>query len=216
MVPTAQFFTVCPHARLVRGDDLTCQVAASGLREVVAPGIIQQLFVVVCTRGPEACAGATTSGTAPGDLPDTSAGPPPGSPAETPPASPTGTRPNGSTGAPAAPPAGTPPRTFISPGFNPRYRLADPGAAPRRRGSTGGRVKTSGTQPPRRRRGKPRLQTTVWLQGEIGGLANLYDYDHLYQEWLRRYTAEIGQAPVDTWRSFHNTAAACIRRLLGQ
>ena len=142
-----------------------------------------------------------TSGTASGSLPDTSAGPPPDSPAETPPAT----------------PAETLPRTFISPGFNPRYRLADASAAPRRPGSTaGGRVKPAGTQPPRRRRGKPRLQTTVWLEGEIGKLANLYDYDHLYQEWLRRYTAEIGQAPVDTWRSFHNTAAACIRRILGQ
>ena len=66
VVPTAQFFTTCPHARLVRGDDLTCQVAEKGLREVVAPGIVQQLFVVVCTRGPEACAADTTSGTTSG------------------------------------------------------------------------------------------------------------------------------------------------------
>ncbi|MFN8469788.1 MAG: hypothetical protein U0X20_29800 [Caldilineaceae bacterium] len=68
---------------------------------------------------------------------------------------------------------------------------------------------------PRRRRGKPRLQATMWLEGEIGKLADMNDYDRLYQEWLRRYTAEIGQAPMDTWRSFHNTAAACIRRILG-
>ncbi|MFN8464567.1 MAG: hypothetical protein U0X20_03415 [Caldilineaceae bacterium] len=204
MVPTAHFFTACPHARLVRGDDLTCQVAEKGLREVVAPGIIQQLFVVVCTRGPEPCITGTspdTAGdTAAGSLPDTSAGPPPGSPAETPPSVSTS----------------TPPGTLISPGFNPRFRLADPSAAPHRPSSTkDGRVKPGSTPPRRRRRGKPRLQTTLWLEGEIGKLANLYDYDHLYQEWLRRYTAEVGQAPVDTWRSFHNTAAACIRRILG-
>lgn len=99
----------------------------------------------------------------------------------------------------------------------PRYQLADPGVVPRRSATTaGGRVKPTVTPLPRRRRGKPRLQATLWLEGEIGKLADMNDYDQLYQEWLRRYTAEVGQAPMDTWRSFHNTAAACIRRILSR
>lgn len=197
MVPTAQFFTVCPHARLVRGDDLTCQVAEHGLREMVAPGMIQQLYVLVCTRGSLECAPACAPACDADSSPGTPAGPPPGSPA-------------------ASPPIG-PPTPSVSPGFNPHYRLVDPTAAPRGPDRTAnGRLKPAVTPPPRRRRGKPRLQTTMWLEREIGKLPDMHDYEQLYQEWLRRYTAEVGQAPIDTRRSFHNTAAACIRRLLGQ
>lgn len=67
-----------------------------------------------------------------------------------------------------------------------------------------------------RHTGKPRTQTTMWLQDEIAALDDLYAYDPLYPEWLARAWHEAGEPPRNPYNSFKQAAEGCIERILAQ
>jgi hypothetical protein len=183
-------FSLCANARAVRWDDL-----ARLFPTVPAAGA----FVVVCTRAPGGCAcGEPLAPTRPD--PGTAAA-----------ATPDNAAPDN-----AAPDPVTPKPVTPVPGGQSRFRLADllamgslEAQAPER---ARGRVRTATG---RRRRSVPHREATIWLEAEMRLLRELWDYNHLFQEWLLRYMDEMGRAPEDPRRSFTDTAERCARRIRG-
>lgn len=66
------------------------------------------------------------------------------------------------------------------------------------------------------REGKPRLETTRWLQAQIAALPNINGYDHLYSQWLKTYWHETGDPPRNPYNSFKQMADSCVERILAE
>jgi hypothetical protein len=62
--------------------------------------------------------------------------------------------------------------------------------------------------------GAPVLSCNSWLEAQMASLAHPDRYDHLFAEWLQRYTTLRGAPPADPRRSFRRAAERILQQIV--